>query len=478
MAYEYNLVIVGGGAAGLVSAVIGTAVKAKVALIEQSEMGGDCLNTGCVPSKALLKTAKVIQQIRNSKKYGIKQAEFKVDFQDVMDRVHNLIARIAPHDSVERFTSLGVDCFKGHAEIIDKHHVKVNDKILSTKNIILAHGAEPFVPELKGLSEVPYLTSENLWQLKKLPEKLLVLGGGPIGVEMSQAFQRIGAQVTLVEKNNRALIREDDDVAEEVIKALKNDGVKFFGNSIAREIQVEENGKKFLICDQADDEPIKIEFDEILFAIGRKARSIATDPSKLGIKLRENGTIAVDKYMRANGSNIFACGDITGPYQFTHMASHQAFYCAFNALFRPIKFAVDYSTVPKVTYSDPEIAQVGLTEKEAQKNGEKYDVFKYDIRDLDRAIVESEAHGIVKILTKSGTDKIIGAAITAHNAGESLAEITLAMKNKLGLNKILGTIHPYPTMVEANKYAAGIWRKSTSKNWLMNLLEKVMKFRR
>jgi pyruvate/2-oxoglutarate dehydrogenase complex dihydrolipoamide dehydrogenase (E3) component len=477
MAYEFNLVIIGGGAAGLVSAIVGSALKAKVALIEKHEMGGDCLNTGCVPSKAIIKSAKVVHQISNAHKYGIKKAECEFDFEDIMKRVHETIAKIAPNDSIERFTSLGVDCFTGDAEIIDKHTVKVGDRVLTTKNIILAHGAEPFIPPIKGLDQVKYLTSENLWQLKILPKKLIVLGGGPIGTEMTQSFQRLGSSVTQIEMMNRTLVREDDDIANVVINTLKEEGVTILTDTKAEEIEMQ-GDTKFLVCRKSNNETIKVEFDEILIAVGRKARSIGPNAEKLGIKLRPNGTIDVDDYMRANGSNIFACGDITGPYQFTHMASHQAFYCAFNALLRPLKLKVDYRVVPWVTYSDPEIAQVGLNEQSAKLQGIQYDVFKYGVDDLDRAITESEAKGYVKVLTKPGTDKIIGANIVSYNAGEILTEFTSAMKNKLGLNSILGTIHPYPTMSEANKYAAGIWKKSTVTPFKLKLAEFIMKLKR
>lgn len=477
MSKDYNLVIIGGGAAGLVSAIIGSALKAKVALIEKHQMGGDCLNTGCVPSKAIIKTAKIIHQIRNAQKYGIKSASYELEFKDVMDRVHATIAKIAPNDSVERFTSLGVECINGHADIIDKHTVKVGDRVLTTQNIILAHGAEPFIPPIEGLDKIDYLTSENLWSLKTLPKRMVVLGGGPIGTEMTQSFQRLGSQVTQVEMGKRILQREDDDIAEVVIKSLKDEGVNLLTGTTATEV-ITEGSEKILICKGADGQVEKIPFEEILVAVGRKARSIGSNYEDLGIVLRKNGTIEVDQYMRANGSNIYACGDVTGPYQFTHMASHQAYYCAVNALFKPIKFKVDYRVVPWVTYSDPEIAQVGLNEQQAKQQGVAYDVFKYDVDDLDRAITESEAKGYVKVLTEPGTDKIIGANIVSYNAGESLVEFTSAMKNKLGLNSILSTIHPYPTMSEANKYAAGIWKKTTATPFKLKLVKMFMDFRR
>jgi dihydrolipoamide dehydrogenase len=477
MAHEYNIVVIGAGAGGLVSSLIGSAIKAKVALIEKDEMGGDCLNTGCVPSKALIKTAKIVQQIRNSEKYGIKNASYELDFEQVMNRVHKIIGKIAPNDSVERFTGLGVECFKGEAEILDKHTVRVGDKVLTTKNIILAHGAEPAIPPIKGLDQIQYLTSENLWKLKELPKKLVILGGGPIGTEMSQTFQRLGSQVTQIEMEERILNREDSDIAEVVIRKLKNEGLNILSSTKAVEVKVSGDANT-LICETVDGKTTEVKFDYLLIAVGRKARSIKGDLQKLGIKLRPNGTVDVDKYMRANGNNIFACGDITGPYQFTHMAAHQAYYCTVNALLRPLKFSVDYSAVPWVTYSDPEVAQVGLNETEAKKRNIPYEIHKYDVGELDRAITESEDHGCVKILLKPGTDKILGVNIVAASAGEMLAEFTSAMKNKLGLSSILGTIHPYPTMSDGNKLAAGVWKKSTVSKAALTIAKFIMSLRR
>lgn len=478
MGFDYNLVVIGGGAAGLVSSYIGSGVlKAKVALIEKNLMGGDCLNTGCVPSKALIKSAKIIHQIQNCEKYGIKNASYDFEFSDIMERVHGTIEAIAPHDSIERYTGLGVECITGHAEIVDKHTVKVGDKILRTKNIILAHGAEPFIPPVKGLDQISYLTSENLWQLKSLPKRLVILGGGPIGTEMAQSFARLGSNVTQIEMGERILQREDPDIADVVIDQLKKDGVNLKTGLKADGILVE-NGEKLLECINSEGAKEKIPFDEILFAVGRKARSIGPNYAELGIRLRDNGTIDVDKYMRANGSNIYACGDITGPYQFTHMASHQAYFCVRNALFPFFKTPVDYSAVPWVTYSDPEIAQVGLNETEAKRRGIDYEVYTYGVDDLDRAITESEARGMVKVLTVPGKDKILGANIVSYNAGEMLTEFIFAMKHGMGLKKLMAVTHPYPTMSEANKFAAGIFAKGQMKPGIQNFLEKMMKYMR
>lgn len=475
---DFNAVVIGGGSAGLVSALIAAAVKAKVALIEQDKMGGDCLNTGCVPSKALIKTARFIHEMKRHKELGIRSVSYDFDFKEVMDRVHRKIADIAPHDSVERFTGLGVHCFLGKGEILDPQSVKVNDQVLKTRNIILAQGAEPFVPPIKGLNDISILSSENLWKLSALPKKLVVLGGGPIGCELAQAFARLGSTVQQVEMLPRILIREDEDVSALINEHMTRDGVEILCDTKANEVKLD-SGKKILICEHQG-KTKELEFDEILVAVGRKARTAGTPWSDLNIKLRPNGTIQVDPYLCANGSNIYAAGDITGPYQFTHTASHQAYYATVNALFRPIKFKANYRVVPWVTYTDPEVAQVGLNEQSAKEQGIPHQVTKYDLDDLDRAITESEAHGFVKVLTdpKSRHGKILGATVVAHGGGEINSEFVAAMQHGFGLNQILGTIHPYPTMSEANKFAAGIWKKTQIKPWIMSLLSRFHSWRR
>jgi pyruvate/2-oxoglutarate dehydrogenase complex dihydrolipoamide dehydrogenase (E3) component len=475
---RYNLVVIGGGSAGLVSAYIAAAVKAKVALIERHKMGGDCLNTGCVPSKAIIKTARIAAEIKNHRKYGIKSANYEIDFPMVMDRVKQVIGKIEPHDSIERYSSLGVECITGNAEMIDRNTVKVNGRTLKAKNIVLALGASPFVPKIKGIEKVSYRTSENLWDMRELPKRFIVLGSGPIGCEMAQAFQRLGANVTLVEMADRILPREDPDVAAMVFERFKDEGMNVLTTAKAEEI-LTENGEKKLICRMKDGSPLSIPFDEILIAVGRKANTSGIDWDKFGIKLNKDGTIAVDPYLCANGKNIYACGDVAGPFQFTHVAAHQAWYCAVNALFGPFKrFKVDYRVIPRVTYTDPEVAQVGHNELSAKEAGIPFEVTHYGIDDLDRAIAESEDHGQVKVLTVPGKDTIIGANIVSHNAGEMIAEFVTAMKYGIGMNKILGTIHSYPSFVEANKYAAGNWKKAHAPAGLLEFVKKFHSWRR
>lgn len=478
MTEKYNIVVIGGGAAGLVSAYIAAAVKAKVALIEREKMGGDCLNTGCVPSKALIRTARFVADMKKHQELGIKSVSYDFDFADIMDRVHQVIKKIEPHDSIERYEGLGVECITGEAKIIDPHTVEVNGRTLKTKNIILALGAAPFVPPIKGLDSVAYLTSENLWNLRTLPKRLIVLGGGPIGCEMAQSFSRLGSKVTQVEMAERILIREDADVAQVVIDRFKEEGVNLLTSAKATEV-IHKDGEKLLVCELKDGSRKEVPFDEIIVAVGRRARTDGIDWGKLGITLNGNGTIKTDPYLRANGSNIYACGDVAGPYQFTHTAAHQAWYCAVNALFSPFKkFKVDYRVISWCTFTDPEVAQVGLNETAAKAQGVPYDVTTYGVDDLDRAIADSENHGLVKVLTVPGTDKIIGATIVSHLAGELIGEFVSAMKHGFGMNAILGTIHAYPTYIEANKYAAGNWKKANAPAFALKILAKYHAFRR
>ncbi len=478
MAAEYNLVVIGGGSAGLVSAYIAAAVKAKVVLIEKHKMGGDCLNYGCVPSKALIKTAKVVAQVRNHAKYGIKSASCEIDLAQVMARVRKVVAEVEPHDSVERYTGLGVECVIGEAEVVDANTVKVNGRTMTAKNLVLALGASPIVPPLKGLELSGYRTSETLWDMKVLPKRLVVLGGGPIGCEIAQAFQRLGSAVTQVEMGPRILPREDEDVAKIIAERFAAEGVRMLCGAKATEIVVE-GGEKVLLCETAKGIE-RVPFDELLFAVGRRANTKQSwDWKKLGIELDPSGTIKVDAYLRANGANIYACGDAIAPYQFTHTASHQAWYCAVNALFSPLKkFKADYRVIPWVTFTDPEVANVGHTELSAKKAGIPYEVTTYGVDDLDRAIAESEAHGQVKVLTVPGKDTILGANIVGYNAGEMIGEYVSAMKHGFGLNAILGTIHSYPTMIEANKYAAGNWKKAHAPQGLLQFVQKYHAFRR
>jgi dihydrolipoamide dehydrogenase len=469
--FDYNMVVIGAGAAGLVTSYISAAVKAKVALIEKHKMGGDCLNTGCVPSKAIIKSAKLAHQMKNATKYGLENSNPNIDFKKVMGRVHQVIEKIEPHDSVSRYTELGVECIDGAAEIISPWEVKVNGKILSTKNITIATGARPFVPSIPGIKDIIPLTSENLWTLEKLPQNLIVLGGGPIGCEMAQSFARLGSKVYQVEMLDRLMSIEDTEVSKIIEERFKSEGVQVLTSHKAKEIKVKDSKKFLLVEFQGKDS--EIEFDEILVAVGRRPNIAGFGLEKLGVALRGNQSIEANDYLQTNFPNIYVCGDVTGPFQLTHAAAHQAWYCAVNALFGKFKkFKVDYNVIPWATYSDPEVASVGLNETRALKEGIEYDLTTYEIDDLDRAIADSEDHGVVRVLTKKGTDKIIGATIVSNHASDLIIEFISAMKHGFGLNKILGTIHIYPTMAEANKYLAGNWKKKQTSDRTFKWLKK------
>ena len=478
--FDRNLIVIGAGAGGLVTSYIAAAVKAKVTLIEKNAMGGDCLNTGCVPSKALIRSAKAVHQAQNADKYGLKPMQPEFEFSTVMDRVHNVIKAIEPHDSVERYTDLGVECVQGTAKLVSPWEVEVqlNDgstQTLSARNIVIATGARPFVPPIPGLDQVEYLTSDNVWNLREKPKRLVVLGGGPIGCELTQTFNRLGSQVTQVEMLPRLMLREDPEISELVMEKFTNEGVDVRVGTQAKEVRVN-NGVKTLIC-EADGEEVEIEFDEILIAVGRQARLEGFGLEELGV--RTERTVVVDDFLRTNFPNIFACGDVAGPYQFTHTAAHQAWYAAVNALFGQFKkFRADYSVIPWATFTDPEVARVGLNEQDAKEQGVEYEVTTYGLDDLDRAIADGSAHGVVKVLTVPGKDKILGVTIAGEHAGDLIAEYVLAMRHGLGMNKILGTIHSYPTFSEANKYAAGEWKKAHAPEGILKLLEKYHAWRR
>jgi len=482
--FDRNLVVIGGGSAGLVTAYIAAAVKAKVTLVEQHALGGDCLNTGCVPSKALIRSARVLAQFKRAPEFGIQVSGATVDFAAVMDRVQRVISTIAPHDSVERYTALGVDVALGRARIATPWQVDITGadgqvRSLRTRAIVIAAGARPFMPPIPGIDLVDPLTSDTIWQLRQRPERLLVLGGGPIGCELSQAFARLGCQVTQVEMAERLLLREDAEVSAAVALGLQADGVQLkLGHKaqrFMREADVD-GGGKYLLAEHQGQE-VRIGFDVLLVAVGRAASLKGYGLEELGVTT--DRTVQVNGYLQTNLPNIYAAGDVAGPYQFTHAAAHQAWYAAVNALFDPFKkFKTDDRVIPAATFTEPEVARVGLNEAEANDKKIPFEVTRYGIDDLDRAIADGEAHGFVKVLTVPGKDTILGVTIVGAHAAELLAEYVLAMKHGLGLNKMLGTIHTYPTMGEANKYAAGEWKRAHAPQGLLAWVEKFHTWRR
>ncbi|MCB0365528.1 MAG: dihydrolipoyl dehydrogenase [Bdellovibrionales bacterium] len=484
--FDYNMVVIGAGAAGLVSSYLAAALKAKVALIEKHKMGGDCLNTGCVPSKALIRSAKMLSYAKRAQDFGFRSTTIDFDFAEVMERVQKVVKKIEPHDSVERYTGLGVECIQGEAKILSPWEVAVNGRTLTTKAIIIATGARPFVPPIPGLEQIPFLTSDSLWNIRELPKRMVVLGGGPIGCEIAQCFQRFGSQVTLVEMAPRIMAREDEDVSEAVSKKLSSEGMNLLTNHKAKAFEIR-GGQKTLIAEHQGKD-VAIEFDQLLVAIGRKANVTGFGLEDLGVTISPRGTVQVDEFLCTNYPNIFVCGDVAGPYQFTHTAAHQAYYACVNALFRPFLklipppfnkgFKVNYSVIPWATYTDPEVATVGLTETAAKEKGIAYELTTYGIDDLDRAIADEEDHGFVKVLTKPGTDTILGATIVGYHASDLISEFIAAMKNGFGLNSILGTIHIYPTMAEANKYLAGNWKRERKPEGILNWLARFHAWRR
>ena len=478
--FDRNVVVIGGGSAGLVTSYIAAAVKAKVTLVEKHMLGGDCLNTGCVPSKALIRSAKFLSHITRSQEFGIASASAQFEFSDVMKRVQAVIKTVAPHDSVERYTELGVDVVQGSAKIVSPWEVDITrgngDTLrLTTRSIVIATGARPFVPPIPGIEEVGYLTSDNVWNLRELPKRLVVLGGGPIGSELTQAFARLGAKVIQVEMAPRIMIREDPEISELLTRRFRAEGIDVLLNHRAKQFIID-NGEKILIAEH-DGQDVRIQFDAVLVAVGRPANLKGFGLEELGIPTGR--TIDTNEFLQTNYPNIYAAGDVAGPFQFTHTAAHQAWYAAVNALFDPFKkFKTDYSVIPWATFVEPEVARVGLNELEAKEKGIPYELTTYGIDDLDRAIADGEAHGFLKVLTVPGKDKILGVTIVGEHAGDLIAEYVLAMKQGIGLNKILGTIHIYPTLAEANKYVAGNWKKAHAPQKLLSWVERFHAWRR
>lgn len=475
--FDRNLVVIGAGAAGLVTAYIAATVKAKVTLVEQNLMGGDCLNTGCVPSKALIRIARAAHEVRQAGRFGIATSQPEVDFAAATQKVRAAVAAVAPHDSAERYRRLGVDVRRGHATIRSPWCVEVDGDPITTRAIVIAAGAEPIVPALPGLAEAGYFTSDTLWQLETLPRRLAILGGGPIGCELAQTFARLGSQVTLVQRADRLLVREDDEVSAFVATRLAEDGVDV---RVAHKALAVERGPdgKALVCEHAGTR-VACPFDVILVAIGRVPRTHGYGLEELGIGLTPKKTIETDARLQTLYPNIYACGDVAGPWQFTHAGAHQAWYATVNVLFGGIKrFRVDARVMPAVTFTDPEVARVGLNEREARADGTGYEVTRFELAELDRAIAEQATRGFVKVLTVPGKDRILGAMVVGERAGELIAEFALAMRHRVGLSGILATVHAYPTFAEANKYAAGAWRREHAPERVLRWLERWHRWRR
>ena len=476
--FDNNLVVIGAGSGGLVAALIAATVKAKVTLIERHRMGGDCLNTGCVPSKSLLRSARMLSYAARAKEYGFRSASVEFDFSEVMERVQGIIRKIEPHDSVERYTGLGVNCIMGDARITSPYSVRVDGREITTRNIVIATGGAPFVPPIPGLAEAGYYTSDTIWEIRELPARLVVLGGGPIGSELAQAFRRFGADVTMVQQAPHLLMREDADVIDLIQRQFVSEGIRLLTNH--RAVRVEsDDGERVLVCEQEDGVEVRIPFDAILVAVGRQPNTEGLGLEDVGISIGERGEIEVDEYLRTSVPTIYACGDAIGPYQFTHTASHEAWYASVNPLFSPLKrFKADYSVIPWTTFTDPEVGRVGLNEQEAESRGIDVEVTYYELEELDRALADEEGRGFIKVLTPPGKDRILGATIVGHHAGDLIAEFIAAMRWGKGLKSLMGTIHIYPTLTEANKFAASAWRKKHAPQDLLTWVERFHRLRR
>ncbi len=475
---DNNLVVIGAGSGGLVAALIAATVKAKVTLIERHRMGGDCLNTGCVPSKSLLRSAKMLSYAARAKEFGFKSADVTFEFADVMARVQRVIKKIEPNDSVERYTELGVNCIQGDAKITSPYTLEVDGQQITTRNIVIATGGAPFVPPIPGIEESGYYTSDTIWELRTVPPRLVVLGGGPIGSELAQAFCRFGSQVTIVEQAPHLLMREDDDVSALLQTQFESEGIQLLTNHKA--LRVETIGaERTLICLNHDNSEIRVPFDTILVAVGRKPNTEGLGLEDVGVAVGGKGEVVVDEFLRTSVPTIYACGDAIGPYQFTHTASHEAWYASVNPLFGPFKrFKADYSVIPWTTFTDPEVGRVGINEKEAREGGLEVEVTRFELDDLDRALADEEGRGFVKVVTPPGKDRILGATIVGHHAGDLLAEFIAAMKWGKGLKNVMGTIHIYPTLAEANKFAASTWRKKHAPEKLLEWVERFHRLRR
>jgi dihydrolipoamide dehydrogenase len=475
--FDANVVVIGGGSAGLVSAIIAVGAKAKTILIEKDRMGGDCLNTGCVPSKSLLRSGRIMSYIRRAGEYGIEGAAATVNFARVMERVQEIIKTIEPHDSMERFTSLGVECIAGDARITSPYSVEVNGRTINTRSIIIATGARPMVPPVPGLNEVGYLTSDTIWTLRELPRRLLVVGGGPIGCELAQAFNNLGSEVTQVDMASRVMPREDVEVSEAVMAQFRKQGIQLLTSH--KLTRFGKAGDTRFMEAEHEGETVRVEFDQVLLAIGRKANVEGFGLEELNMPLTAQGTVEVNSAMQTAFPNIFACGDVAGPYQFTHMASFQAFFAAINSLLGGWwRLRAKYNVVPWATFTDPEVARVGLSEAEAKSRGIKYEVTRYDMDHHDRSLADGEAHGFIKVLTVPNKDKILGVTIVGYHAGELIGEFVFAMTHGMGLKKIAAVTHIYPTLLEGNKFAANAWRNKRLPEKCFPWLEKFFRWQR
>lgn len=463
---RYNLVVIGAGVAGLVTAAGAAGLGAKVALIEKHLMGGDCLNVGCVPSKCMIRSARVAAEIRKAGHYGIRAGELEVDFAAVMERLRRLRASISPVDSAQRFQSLGVDVFLGEARFSGPESVEVAGKTLRFKKAVIATGARAAVPAIPGLAQAQYLTNETVFSLTEQPQRLAVIGGGPIGCELAQSFQQLGTQVVLFHRNAHLLDREDPDAAAVIQQAFLQEKIQLI---LSSEIQrVERKAGEKVIYYERNGEPGVVVVDEILLGAGRSPNVSGLNLAAVGVKYDERQGVIVNDRLQTTNPRIYAAGDVCMNWKFTHAADAAARIVIQNALFFGNK-KLSQLTMPWVTYTDPEVAHVGLYEQEAAAKGIQTETYQVDLAHVDRAIADGQTQGFAKILVRKGTDKILGATIVARNAGDMISEVTLAIANGLGLSAIATVIHPYPTQAEVIRKAADAYNRTRLTPWVKKL---------
>ena len=457
-ASRYNLVVIGAGTAGLVTAAGAAGLGAKVALVERHLLGGDCLNVGCVPSKCIIRSSRVVADLREANQFGIRVPKgMEVDFRAVMERMRSIRARISAHDSARRFKDLGVDLFLGEGKFSGPDTLEVDGKTLRFKKAVIATGTRPVHPSIEGISETGFLTNETIFSLTERPQRLAVIGGGPIGCELAQAFRRLGCEVTLFHNAPHILNREDSDAADILQRSFVRDGIRLVLNCKTKRVE-KKNGSKVIHveCGRKEDE---ISVDEIMAGAGRAPNVEGLNLEAVGVKYDQREGVQVNEYLQTTNPRIYAAGDICLKYKFTHTADATARMVIQNALFLGRK-KQSALTIPWCTYTDPEIAHVGMYERDAQEKGIAVDTFIRPLNDVDRAIADGEEEGFVKIHVRKGTDEILGATIVARHAGEMLSEITLAMVGHLGLGTLSKVIHPYPTQAEAIKQAADAYNRT------------------
>jgi pyruvate/2-oxoglutarate dehydrogenase complex dihydrolipoamide dehydrogenase (E3) component len=475
-ASRYNLVVVGAGTAGLVTAAGGAGLGAKVALVEHGLMGGDCLNVGCVPSKALVRAARAYADVRGAAELGLRlPAGVEVDFPGLMERMRRLRADISHHDSARRFRELGVDVFLGHGRFVARDAVEVDGARLRFARAVIATGARAVVPDIPGLVEARYLTNETVFALNELPRRLAVIGAGPLGCELAQAFARFGANVSLVGRSTRVLPRDEEDAAAAVQRALERDGVRLFLGAAAREVETKEAARR--VTFERAGERGQLEVDAILVGAGRTPNVEDLGLETAGVAYDTRQGVRVDDRLRTTNPRVYAAGDVCSALKFTHLSDAHARIVLRNALF-PGRARASALTLPRCTYTDPEVAQVGLTGREARERGLRVRSFAQPLEEVDRAVLDGAPEGFVKVHVREGTDRIVGATIVARHAGEMLSELTLAMVSDLGLARIAETIHPYPTQAEAIRKVADAYNRTRLTPRLKRLIRTWLAWRR